>query len=70
MKFEMAAIDASQSRESRPAAAGPGTGRRPTPLAARLNFTLWIATGFDLPIKSAGPRESHKSNLLQITVNE
>src|SRR5207247_5678839 len=54
MKFEMAATDASQNRQPQPgAAAYPRNSRRPAPIAARLEVTLWIASVFDVTVTVA-----------------
>jgi len=50
MKFEMAAIDASQGGHSQAGAEAPRSASGPAPFAARLEVTLWVITEFELCI--------------------
>ena len=61
MKFELAAIDASQNREPQPVTpAGLGKGSGLAQFAARLEVDPWTSTVFDVAIKSPQPGKPYE----------
>jgi len=63
VKFELAATDASQSRNPQAdAEAGPGHGSRPAPFAASLELSRWTVSEFHVPIELHDATEASNQN--------